>query len=557
MEFKMGVYDAPEKQKQPLFEMYPLKTNVAVFGGPMTGKTTFVKTLLVRLHEKRGPDEEEIYIVDFGGSLGDFGNLQNICAAFDNSSEENIKRVFRTVEKRLEDNADHLGGRSYYEVYRENPKACPPHLTFIIENINAFLADERYESYRDRLTKLCRDGLSKGLTVVITGRDTAGVGRLLTNFAQKIGLGLNADEYMEIFGCKILPPMRLPGRGIVNIESNHYEFQCFLPFPVREQLGLAPLLRIAEKNPNPRRMKAFGKELTFDDLKKQSTKPITEMPDQVLLGLDYYEHKPVILDYAKNKAIGIYGKRKFGKTNLLKLILDGIRKQHPDYRFVYLDDGRKQLCQVMNHPIPANAQEREKVLDGMMSDIKRDGYFRSGDEFYLRDPDQLVDFLIQNNYVTDKGSDYAPGFLPGLTGEASQPGVPSMKPLQESPKPTVFVVDNKMFYQVLSSKGKRLLNSYLPELINRAEDTGNLVIFAEIRNMAELHREEFNRLLTIAFLLDNLGEFIIDRGNKSVFKDMDAKEMKTTYARCEMGDGYIYTIDADELQKVKFIKTVR
>ena len=52
MKLAMGIYDAPEKQAQPVFYLEPLKNNVAVFGGPMSGKTTFIKTLLVRLHQR-------------------------------------------------------------------------------------------------------------------------------------------------------------------------------------------------------------------------------------------------------------------------------------------------------------------------------------------------------------------------------------------------------------------------------------------------------------------------------------------------------------------------
>ena len=547
MELNMGIYDAPEEQKQPPFKVYPLKANIAVFGGPMTGKTTFIKTLLVRLHEGRGQEQEEIYIVDFGGSLGGFGKLQNICAYFDNSSEENIKRVFRTLEKRLSDNADRLQGRSFYEVYHEEPANCPPHLTFIIENINAFLADERYEAYRDQLEKLCRDGLSKGLTVVVTGRDTTGVGRLLTNFAQKIGFGLNADEYMDVFGSKIIPPMRLPGRGIANVQSQNYEFQCFLPFPMAEKKGLEPMLKAAEKTPNPRFMKAFERVLSVEDLARVAD----EQPNQVAIGLDYYEHKPVFLDYGNDKAIGIYGKRQFGKTNLLKLILDGIRQQHSDYRFVYLDDGRNQLRQVMKYSFSNTPEERDRILN----DIKQNGYFRVEDEFYLREPDKLAEFLVNHGYVGNRSTESTG---PRRTGETTTVSTEN-KPAMLEQKTTVFVIDNKMFYQApgdISSKGCRLFARYLPELIGRAEDTGNIVIFAEIRNMNDVNRDDFDRLLSVAFLLDNLGEFIMDRGNKTVFRDMDAKEMKMTYARCEVGDGYIYNIEADKLQKLKFAKTV-
>ena len=45
-------------------------------------------------------------------------------------------------------------------------------------------------------------------------------------------------------------------------------------------------------------------------------------------------------------AIAIYGKKKFGKTNLLRLLVRSIKKSHPDFRFVFFDDGRCALEEV-------------------------------------------------------------------------------------------------------------------------------------------------------------------------------------------------------------------
>ena len=42
---------------------------------------------------------------------------------------------------------------------------------------------------------------------------------------------------------------------------------------------------------------------------------------------------------------------------------------------------------------------------------------------------------------------------------------------------------------------------------------------------------------------------------KKTSADMDAKELKNEYARCEVGDGYVFHIERDELTKLKFIKS--
>jgi hypothetical protein len=46
-------------------------------------------------------------------------------------------------------------------------------------------------------------------------------------------------------------------------------------------------------------------------------------------------------------------------------------------------------------------------------------------------------------------------------------------------------------------------------------------------------RNSFNDSLSVAFLLDNIGEFVADRGSKTIFGAMDAKELKATPHDCK------------------------
>lgn len=64
----------------------------------------------------------------------------------------------------------------------------------------------------------------------------------------------------------------------------------------------------------------------------------------------------------------------------------------------------------------------------------------------------------------------------------------------------------------------------------------------------------FNNNISTAFLLDNIAEFAGERGQKTIFGNMDVKTLKEDYARCELGDGYFYDVEADKLSKLKFIK---
>ena len=509
----MGQYDAPQIQKQPILMLDLHKSNIAVLGAPMTGKTTFIKTMLVRLHEnmKQCP-AEHIYLIDFGGNIGTYGKLRNVCACFDNSNEENIKRIFRTIEKRLAENAKVLESRNYYTVASRNPEAAPPHIFLIIENINAFLADERYASYQDLLIRFCRDGLSKGLTVVITGNELAGTSRLLANFGLKIAFEMSGDSYTEIFNTRVNKPMRLPGRGLVNLKSEVYEFQCFMPFQTEDdEDAIRQLVKETEKYPNDRAMVSFGDILNWENLPDYCTGTLPEPGRGIVVGLDYFEHKPVSVNISESRAIAIYGKRRFGKTNLLKLLLKGIHEQHPDARFIYFDDGRKQL----------------------------EPFYREGENHisdyaeYLTDAGEMRDYLAQNGYG-GKGTD----------GKTKEPG--------QTPF-TVFVMQSKVLFRG-AQDGKYLMTRF-PMMAAEAETRGYLFIFTDVGNITDPDIRRFlNDSITTAFLLGDIGEFVSQKGDKTAFGDMDARELKAEYAKCSLGDGYMYDTVEDKLVKLKYIK---
>lgn len=521
MKLAIGQYDAPQIQKQPIFYLDPYRSHIAVFGAPMSGKTTFVKTLLVRLHENMDQvPGEDIYLIDFGGNIGAYGKLPNVCACFDNSNEENIKRVFRTIEKRLAENTKVLESQSYYAVAEKTPEKAPKHIFLIIDNINAFVADERYASYQERLIRLCRDGLSKGLTVVISGNETTGINRLLANFGQKIAFEMPSESYYDIFNAKVNKPMKIPGRGVINVEAATYEFQCFLPFPALEdEAPLEELLKRTAAYPNEHRMASFAELLTRENFADYCA---TDCPpdggDRIVVGLDYYEHKPVAVNIAESRSIAIYGKRQFGKSNLLTVLLEGVKASKPEAQFVFLDDGRKQLLPFFT---PGSKQISENAV-------------------YLTEVSALRDYLTENGYG-------------GLRRSAIAPPLPKTAEITQTPF-TVFVLQAKTLFRN-SPDAKYLMGTWIPLMIGDAEKRDYLFIFSDVGNISEAEiRAPFNDNVSVAFLLDNIGDFVAEKGSKSVFGEMDARELKAEYAKCSIGDGYMYDVEADELQKLKFIK---
>ena len=119
--------------------------------------------------------------------------------------------------------------------------------------------------------------------------------------------------------------------------------------------------------------------------------------------------------------------------------------------------------------------------------------------------------------------------------------------------PTIFILQNKMLFQ---SAGKSWIKIF-SDLAAVAEEKNIWIIYSDVKKIGNNDRDtesQLNNSIAVAFLLDNIAEFITDRGSRSVFGEMDIKELKSEYAKCEVGDGYYYDIEGDDLKKMKFIK---
>lgn len=165
-------------------------------------------------------------------------------------------------------------------------------------------------------------------------------------------------------------------------------------------------------------------------------------------------------------------------------------------------------------------------------------------------------------YLVEKGYGAKPAAAPSAGSRTMPPPRPDMlhRPTSDSTAKketpfTVFVLQSKALYQTFTDS-KYLMSMLFPKMISDAEKEKYLFIFTDVRSMVDGDMYmTFNNMISAAILLDSIGDFIAEKGNRTVFGDMNAKELRAEYARCAVGDGYYYDIESDVLKKLKFIKT--
>lgn len=557
----LGRQDIPIIQEQPEFMVDLLQTNLLLFGSSMSGKTNFVKLLVTILHKQYRENDEQIFILDFGGALAEYENLPLVAAYFDNANEEYVKRVFKLLEDQLKDNISCLKGKNYSSCNDNQPV----HTTLFIDNVNAFLDEPRYTTYQEKLAKLCRDGLSKGITVVMTASSTKGLNSYMNSFKQKIALEMPVDSYMDIFNHKVIPVGNNPGHGYSNITlipqnitgtfpvQNAYELQLNLSDSIHNTDFKNNLEKFfAERT--VKKYRRFPEILTESEFYnfvggKPDTFRTTDSVknNSVVVGLDYTECKPLNIDFDTTKVIAIYGKKEFGKTNLLRRLLKNMLIDEK-YNFVFFDDGREQLKKNIADVVPEG--QRKIYIQGFEETTVKD---RNGTKTIVKlSPIQAFIKCIHERYM-DLSGIRRMGDL--VTSDIFGKGMSiDSKASEIYNNNTVFVLQSKFLY-VNSAAAKIFMEIILPSLAARAEEKNWIFIFSDVKNISDSdNRDNFNSTIGTAFLLDNIAEFVSERGQKSIFGSMDIKSLKEEYARCEKGDGYVYSIEKDDLKKVKFIK---
>ena len=614
---QLGKYDVPILQKQPDFEVDLLRSNVLIFGSPQSGKTNLIRLMINILHKKMNAENEQIFILDFGGALAEYQSMPLVSAYFDNSNEEYVKRVFKILETKLKENTRVLQGVGFASKKAGQPR----HITFFIDNFNSFLDEPRYQSYQEKFARLCRDGLSKGISVVVTASENKGMSSYVNNLGQKIALNLSDDRYSDVFGSKVSSIGNIPGRGFANItmrlrekdrRGKYYEitgtYNINAPYEIHcsfaEDINKGDFKRNLHKKfayddtnevfeRQVEKYKIFPQEFGMMEYYRllDGEGDIREPDYESAVGLDYVDFKPVVVNFRESRFLAVYAKRNSGQDQLLARMVNSLM-MHKNRKLVLFDDGRNQLkplkekypdAEYISAYISRSVLEKEEekkpepeltaaaaMMGRTMKTSAGNGFFGGKAEplppptveipkpkipqgSKLSPMQQLIRYIHEE--CVDVGN-YASMLYTGkeyMSVLERNPNVP-IGCLDTAPDPTVFVLHSKLIYSSVR-ENKQFLEYVMPILSDIAEERDYIFIFSDVKKMSDIEmNDKFNTLVHTAFVLDNIAEFVSERGQKTIFGDLDVKLLKADYAACEKGDGYYYDVEADSLKKFKMIQ---
>lgn len=349
----IGVYDDPEHQVQEEVSVELTAGNLFILGSPQYGKTNLLQLVIRSAAEQFTPKEINLYILDFSSMiLKNFENLAHVCSVILAAEDEKMKTFIKLMLQELRTRKEILAnlGISSYAAYKEAGFTELPQIMIIIDNFTVL--KELYSVYDEDIIKILREGVSVGITMLVTNGQMAGIGyRYIPNFSQKIALYCNDNgEYNSLFDRCRLTPGNVVGRGLVELNRTIYEFQSYLSFAGEREIDRVNKMRSFVESMNKRYPGVRAKQMPVipdvvtEDFMLKTLGVMRIEPYNVPIGVDYSTMECINLDFSRNPIWAISGKEKSGKSNIVRVILKHIRQMQKDGRYIYLlDGGSRQL----------------------------------------------------------------------------------------------------------------------------------------------------------------------------------------------------------------------
>ncbi|WP_046499895.1 type VII secretion protein EccCa [Streptomyces odonnellii] len=355
----LGLIDKPfEQRREVLYRDFSgAAGHMLVIGGPQSGKSTLMRTLISSFALTHTPHEVQFYALDFGGgglsSLADLPHVGGVASRLD---PERVRRTVAEVLGVLNRREEFFrsSGIDSIATYRrrraagELPGEAWGDVFLVIDGWGGFKND--YDMLEPVISDIAARGLGYGVHVVVTAARYMEVRAALKD--QMLGrLELRLGDVMDSeFDRKVAAnvPTGVPGRGQVP-EKLH--FMSALP-RTDGVSGAADLsdgqrefvnaVRASWPGPAAPTVRLLPRKLPAEQLPGGG-----EFPQHgIAIGIDETNLEPVFVDFETDPFFMVFGESESGKTALLRLIAKQISERYaPEQARIVVGDYRRSMLE--------------------------------------------------------------------------------------------------------------------------------------------------------------------------------------------------------------------
>ena len=415
-EIPIGIYDDPNRQLQDVACLNVAAGNTVIIGSSQYGKTNLLQLIIRSLADDYTPDEVNIYVLDFGSmALRSFEKLNHVGGVATPDEDERIKNLFRLLMKEVKNRKEKYAklGITSFNSYVEAGYSDLPRVMLLVDNFIAF--KELYPAYEDDFLSLCREGVALGISIVITSLQMNGITyKYLSNFSNKICLYCNSrDEYGSLFDRCRIEPKSTPGRGLIMLDKEMFELQTYLAFSGEREIERVEAIRSFVKQTNLRCENSFAKSIPCVpnslDISYVNANVKDLLPYHIVAGIDYDTIDFQILDLSRIVTLGISGREKSGKKNLVKLIMNYCQNEvfdHPS-RIYILDDYSRRLKQFSSMGVVEKYSIDISSFEETLTEIETELATRKErmveEGIACLDKEPLIICIVDNQSIFDNG----------------------------------------------------------------------------------------------------------------------------------------------------------
>lgn len=228
--------------------------HLAVLGAPLSGKTTFLRTLIVSMAATYSPREFHAHIVDMrGGSFESLRTLRHvgtIISADDARLDERVQLLLRKLENLISERRQKFtsSDRVYTSLreYNENNNPVLPGILVVIDGLLEFVEEVGGIRSSDDMTtlygwlvSLARGSAAFGVYFGFSANGPRELPKEIANLAaQRYALALaSQDDYTTFLGRRVVELDDIPGRGYFTRNGNVIEFQTAVSFARYKETG--------------------------------------------------------------------------------------------------------------------------------------------------------------------------------------------------------------------------------------------------------------------------------------------------------------------------------
>lgn len=330
----VGLVDDPEKQDQyPLTLDFAKLGHVLVYGAPVSGKTTFLQTLIMSIALSCSPDAANVYAMDFGGwSLNILKDLPHVGGIANDNEPERIKKMVALLTDILDTRKTKFAAAGVGNItsYRDATGERVPDIIVVVDNIGSAL--KLYPELDAFFGLLTGSSANYGIYLVATAVATNAVPiRIAQNIKYALALQLiEKSDYTYTVGKVGSDLPAIAGRGYAKGKPP-LMFQTALPANGANEKEIAINIKKAAAAMNARW--SGDKALQIPELPKVIPYGSVNASG-ICLGLSTDKVIPVCVDLSQQHFLMISGLPQSGKTNLLCTIAKQIKESTNGSLFV-------------------------------------------------------------------------------------------------------------------------------------------------------------------------------------------------------------------------------